>query len=140
MLAAQNQNRMALEQLARRWCHEEMKDKDDIVPLQLQINENAILYKYEKMREIIFNEQVIIPVIRLLGSNISIFSSRSRGSGGIWGNLAERFCFVHWGSCLTYLLAFSLRRNSSLESSGEPINFWEKGKQNACVVLQTCNS
>lgn len=64
-----------------------------------------------------------LPVIRLLGSNTSIFSSRSTAPEDILGNLAENCCLRHCGSCLTYLRALSLRRNPRLASSGEPINF-----------------
>lgn len=64
----------------------------------------------------------IVPVIRLLGSNTSIFSRRSTAPGDMFGNLREKFCFGYWGSCLTYLLALSLRKNPRLESSGEPIS------------------
>lgn len=120
MMAAQNQNWMAWESLAHHWCHEVMIDMGDIVPHQLQIN--------EKIREIVlFNEErVNIPVIRLSGSKISIFSSKSRGSADIRGHFAERSCFPNCGSCLRYLFAFSLRRNPRLDSSGEPINFFEQ--------------
>lgn len=132
MLAAQNQNWIAQDQPVHHWCHEVMKDMDDIVLHQLvQINENtkSILKKWE----ITLKKQVkklslkhnssSIPVMRLLGSKISIFSSRSNASGDIFGNLAEKFCFLYCGSCRTYLLAFPLRRNPRLASSGEPNNF-----------------
>ena len=61
--------------------------------------------------------------MRLWGSKISIFSSKSTAPGDMLGNLAEKFCLGYCGSCLTYLLALSLRRNPRLESSGEPISY-----------------
>lgn len=67
-----------------------------------------------------------LPVIRLLGSKTSIFSSRSTAPGDMFGNLAENCCFLHCGSCLKYLRALLLRRNPRLASSGEPISFWNK--------------
>jgi len=73
--------------------------------------------------------------MRLFGSNISIFSNRSNASGNMLGNLAENFCFRYCGSCLMYLLALSLRRNSRLASSGEPNNFCTKGKHNVWIML-----
>lgn len=71
----------------------------------------------------------LVPVIRLLGSKTSIFSSRSTAPADLLGNLVEKFCFLHCGSCLTYLRALSLRRNPRLASSGEPINFKTKRKR-----------
>lgn len=65
----------------------------------------------------------IVPVIRLLGSNTSIFSSKSRAPGAVLGNLAKNCCRGYCGSCLTYLRALSLRRNPRLASSGEPMSF-----------------
>lgn len=64
------------------------------------------------------------PVMRLLGSNTSIFSRRSRADGDMLGNLAENCCFLYCGSCLTYLRALSLRRNPRLASSGDPSSFY----------------
>lgn len=61
-----------------------------------------------------------IPVMRLLGSKTSIFSSKSTAPGDILGNPTEKLCFGYWGSCRTYLRALSLRKNPRLESSGEP--------------------
>ena len=66
---------------------------------------------------------VFVPVMRLLGSKTSIFSSKSVAAGDMLGNRAENFCFGYCGSCLTYLRAWLLRRNPKLESSGEPTNF-----------------
>lgn len=91
---------------------------------------------WKDKRNYMIQWEQVIPVIRLTGSNTSIFSSKSRGSADILGNFAERFCFPNCGSCLRYFLAFSLRRNPRLESSGEPINFCAKGKQNALVLLR----
>ena len=68
------------------------------------------------------------PVMRLFGSNTSIFSRRSRAAGDMLGNLAENCCFLYCGSCLTYLRALSLRRNPRLASSGDPSSFYI-GKQ-----------
>lgn len=64
------------------------------------------------------------PVMRLLGSNTSIFSRRSRAAGDMLGNLVENCCFLYCGSCLTYLRALSLRRNPRLASSGDPSSFY----------------
>ena len=65
-----------------------------------------------------------IPVIRLLGSKTSIFSARSMAIGDILGNFSAKGCFGKRGSCLTYFLALSLRRNPRSESSGEPNNYF----------------
>lgn len=73
-----------------------------------------------------------LPVMRLFGSNTSIFSSKSIAPADILGNLARNCCLGYCGSCLTYLRAFSLRRNPRLESSGEPISFSMK-KENKAV-------
>lgn len=67
----------------------------------------------------------MIPVIRLLGSNTSILSSKSIAKGEAFGNLAENCCLGNCGSCLTYLRALSLCRKLILESSGEPMSFKE---------------
>jgi hypothetical protein len=67
--------------------------------------------------------------MRLLGSNTSIFSSRSTAPGDILGNVAEKIFFLYCGSCLTYLRALLLRRKPRLASSGEPINFKQKYKE-----------
>lgn len=69
---------------------------------------------------------LVLPVMRLLGSNTSIFSSRSTAPGDMLGNLAANCCFRHWGNCFMYLRALSLRRNPRLASSGEPSNFTQK--------------
>lgn len=67
-----------------------------------------------------------IPVMRLVGSKTSIFSSKSKAPGDILGNLAENCCLRNCGSCFTYLRVLSLRRKPRLASSGEPINFKQK--------------
>lgn len=67
-----------------------------------------------------------VPVIRLLGSKTSIFSSKSRAREEVLGNLEENCCFTYCGSCRTYLLALSLLRKPRLASSGEPMSFHNK--------------
>lgn len=64
----------------------------------------------------------IIPAIRLLGSNTSIFSNKSSAPGEVLGNRAENCCLGYCGSCLTYLRALLLLKNPRLASSGEPIS------------------
>ena len=71
---------------------------------------------------------VILPVMRLFGSRTSIFSNKSTALGDILGNLAANCCLGYCGSCLTYLQALSLRRNSRLVSSGEPMSFLKARK------------
>ena len=80
--------------------------------------------------------------MRWLGSKTSILSSKSIAEGGIFRNLAAKCCFGYRGSCLTYLLALSLRRKPRLELSGEPtsciFNKWgcffrQGGKKNWCL-------
>lgn len=70
----------------------------------------------------------IVPVIRLVGSKTSIFSSKSTALGDILGNLAEICCFGYCGSCLTYRRALLLRRKPRLASSGEPRSCHTKEK------------
>ena len=65
-----------------------------------------------------------IPVMRLLGSKTSIFSTRSMAIGDMLGNFSEKGCFGTQGSCLTYFLALSLLRNPRSESSGEPNSYF----------------
>ena len=146
-MVAQNQNWKAVDRLVRHLCHEEMQDMGDKELHQLQ--ERKWCFADEKnltITNIRNYENIIIPVMRLFGSKTSIFSSRSTAPGDMFGNLREKFCFGYWGSCLTYLLALSLRRNPRLESSGEPISFlWRtksiklyfKGKARTCPPIIT---
>lgn len=70
-----------------------------------------------------------MPVIRLQGSNTSIFSSKSTAKGDLLGNLAENCCFGYFGSCLTYFRALSLRRNLRLASSGVPKSYFTRNRR-----------
>jgi len=101
-LDAQNQNWIAQDQLVHHWCHEVMKDMGDLVFHQL---EEILQKKKIKKYELTLNNKQVkntslkhnscgIPEMRLLGSKISIFSSKSNASGDIFGNLAEKFCFL----------------------------------------------
>lgn len=67
-----------------------------------------------------------IPVILRLGSNVSIFSTRSRASEGTWGNFSVNDCRLYGGSCLMYFFPFSCRDSRSV-SEGEPIS-WKARK------------
>lgn len=62
------------------------------------------------------------PVMRLEGSNTSIFSARSKAVGEMSGNFSVNDCFLTRGSCFKYFLAFSLLKKSRSESSGEPMS------------------
>lgn len=74
------------------------------------------------------------PVMRLLGSKTSIFSSKSTAPADMFGNLAAKFCLGYCGSCLTYLLALSLLKNPKLESSGDPISCFSKIHQQMQMI------
>ena len=80
-----------------------------------------------------------VPVMRLLGSNTSIFSSKSTAKGDLLGNFIENCCFGNCGSCLTYLRALLLRRNPRLESSGEPTSFSSNNKKKRKNTNQKIN-
>lgn len=101
-----------------------------------KVNQKKKKTKQQPVVRVIPHENMssfLVPVMRLLGSKTSIFSSRSKAPGDILGNLVENCCFRHCGSCLTYLRALSLRRNPRLASSGEPISFRRKIKYSAHV-------
>lgn len=61
----------------------------------------TILRKPKEWNEPIKLLTFIIPVMRLLGSKTSIFSSKSRAPEEVFGNLAENCSLGYCGSCLT---------------------------------------
>lgn len=131
-MIAQNQIRTERGRWALHWSHGEVAKMGDSKLPQLQT------YHVKKRtgqsgsrKEEIMEEKVLvlvntegIPVMRLLGSKISIFSARSKASGDTLGNFCENGCLGTQGSCLTYFLALSLRRNPRSESSGEPNSYF----------------
>lgn len=74
-----------------------------------------------------------VPVIRLHGSNTSIFSARSIAAEEKSGNFWENGCFGLYGSCLTYFLALSLLTNPRSKSSGEPSSYFDNNQERSFI-------